>query len=99
MPDTTALATIWNGSTAAPIDPARYELLENFRPVWRSAGKGIAATSTTSTIKRPLASLLALHLNTLGQLSSSTGQLPPAPRQLLMLSHTRPITSTTCARD
>ena len=86
MQDTTALATVWNDPVMGRVNRARYELVENFRPVWRSAGTAGSRTCTTSTLDRPLASLLVLHLSRRGNLHTATGlRLPESPRQPLPL--------------
>jgi hypothetical protein len=75
MQECTALATIWpaDGETG----PERYELSENFRPVWRPASPG-PAMRLVAPLECPLAALAALHLACAGRLEQVTGLRPPA---------------------
>ncbi len=70
MQECTALAIIWpaDGETG----PARYELWENFRPVWRLASPG-PAMRVVAALECPLAALAALHLARAGRLEQVTG--------------------------
>lgn len=71
----TATAIIWPGM--AERRAARYELWENFRPVWRSACPCRPMT-LVSAPGYPLATLIALHLAYAGQLDLVPGLQWPA---------------------
>lgn len=80
----TALATIWPGDGDRRV--SRYELWENFRPVWHPA-RNRPALSLVSGLDHPLATLIALHLACVGQLERITlPRLPLNTRTPLALS-------------
>ncbi|GEM_PF-4793759 len=81
----TALAIIWPRSTEAGDFESRYELWENFRPVWHWTGLP-RAMSLVSMLEYPLATMVALHLARAGRLEELTGlRLPDNPRAPLVL--------------
>ncbi len=82
----TAVAVIWPGSEEDATGEARYELWENFRPVWHWTGAP-PPMALVSALDYPLATLIALHLARAGQLGRVAGlALPAVPRMPLELS-------------
>lgn len=82
----TTLVTIWPATAGQPM--ARYELWENFRPVWRLRGQW-PLHAVVSGLDHPLATVLALHLQGTGGLAVALPQLrwPTASRAPLGLDH------------
>lgn len=76
----TALAIIWPGSDEAGAAESRYELWENFRPVWHWTGAP-PAMMLVPALDYPLAAMVALNLARAGRLEELTGLRLPATRR------------------